>query len=209
VRSPQKRVFVVLIILLLGGLTWALFQQDAILNLFRGEPYSEGKPLSHWERQLREGSRRERIEAMVRIQDVAPRAKSAVPALVAVVVENHDKNESDALTMLHFAAETLGEIGPEARSAISALKTAYQGTHLPGKRYIVDALAKIDADEAVRILKADLKADSWVLRERAAQELGKRPALARKAADDLRKAANDENAEVRQAAEAALRSASQ
>jgi HEAT repeat protein len=81
------------------------------------------------------------------LEAIGPQAREAIPALVEVLIEGWC-GQSERL----FAAELLGNFGPEARSAVSALEAAHKDDPDPGVRAAaLEALKKTTSGGATEV----------------------------------------------------------
>jgi HEAT repeat protein len=123
-----------------------------VLVLGADEPMAEGKPLSHWIKQLEEGGPQDRERAAKAVLSLGPKGAPAVPALAKALKE--DKVEG----VRRASAQALGKIGPSAKAAVPALADALQDKSRIVSNFSAQALGAIgsDAKEAVPALVATL-----------------------------------------------------
>jgi hypothetical protein len=108
---------------------------------------------------LRRGTATARIEAAFALGRLGPAASGAVASLIEVVEEAEPRKGSDALRMsddpfeaayidtspASAAADALGDIGPDARSALEALRRASSAKDASLRRAASEAAVRIEA----------------------------------------------------------------
>jgi HEAT repeat protein len=152
------------------------------------------------------GDKKEEVarEAAIALANIGPGAKEAVPALVAGLQQGGRPN---AYAMVY----ALGKIGPDAAAAEPVLTDLLENTDR--KLALASAWALVHirpgrevAAKTVPVLMAGLQSDMPLARQGAAEALGELGPLAGQAASALKKATEDEDKGVREAAAKALAS---
>ncbi len=130
-------------VLLLGLLILWLDPTRVLMGKLAGDPFLDGRPLRYWVGELKDKLPSTRRDAVVKIRQMGPAAKSAVPALAQVL------SDPDAGVRV-VAAMALGDLGENARSAVPALLVATQDREPFIRKAAQDALKNIDPQEAAR-----------------------------------------------------------
>jgi hypothetical protein len=198
-------MLILALLLVVGWIAAGKSFQNKVITWVYGEPYVEGKPMSYWVAQLKSDSHMERLEALIRLEDLEEYAKPAIPELVAYLERTQNSAEGDHMGERIRALKILGSFGEASRSATSAVKQARLHGVLPEWPVAADALVMIDEEEAYKVLHDELESESATRREYAAQDLARHSKLAQRAESALRKASYDPNEKVRDAASEALR----
>jgi HEAT repeat protein len=108
------------------------------------EPTFQGRPLSHWLKQLEApevGARRDAIAALAAL---GPDAAAAVPALLKALDDDDTQVRRGAIT-------ALGRIGPKARAAVPALTQALEDKNRDYRFLALRALAGIGPESGLGI----------------------------------------------------------
>lgn len=191
------------------------------------EPVYEGKLLHDWIETLRAGNADVRLGAALRLEEIGPDAKPAVPQLIEAL-------KDDDTRVRQCAASALGAIGPEAKAAVPhlaamlpeedcgseagyalgkigepalpALLEALKGEDGEARLHAAAALGDMGpkAKAAVPLLIARLMDSHEHMRFCVARVLGKIGPDARAAENPLRDALEDKDPKVRVAAMFAL-----
>ena len=194
---------------LIAALKHERFRVDVIYALGRIGP-AAAPATDELAKLVQDKSSRTANEAIIALGKIGPGAKDAVPALIKVLQQAEDRDMTFAPS-----AFALGKIGPAAVSADSVLLK-----HLESKDDRVRvlsgwALAQIDpgsaevASKAVPVLAAGLGLTEVAYRVLSAEALGGFGPLGKSAAEDLKKAASDEDKELQEAAAKALKAVEQ
>lgn len=110
-----------------------------------GEPRFEGRPLSFWHKELREGSDMARSRAAHALGQMAPAGRHVIPDLIA-------RLQDDPPYVRVEAAAALGKFGAQAKAAVPALSELYQKERIkPVRDAVGDALLRIDPEAAARL----------------------------------------------------------
>ncbi len=146
-----------------------------------------------------------RREAAIALAKIGPAAKAAVPELIRLV-------QTPEGPAVYAACYALGRIGPAAIEAKPALSQALAGKDETLSAIAAWALAQIDpkctvtAPKSVPVLVRALSDHDARIRQQAAAALQCLGTLAKEALPALEKATQDENEQVRAAAQQAIRS---
>lgn len=124
----------------------------------------------------------------------------SIASLIDILENDRDRDARIA------AAGALGEIGPKAKAAIPALRSALKGDGKAGWWVAADALGKIGSAEVVPALMEGLASPDEGIRGASIKSLGSLGDIAKPALAALEKARQDDaRAEIRAAAADALR----
>src|SRR5262249_47570326 len=128
--------------------------------------------------------------------------KEAVPALIAVLRQDHDLDEQNKVVR-RFAAEALGKMG---REAVPSLVATLQDVRAFVRMYAAIALGQIgpEAEEAIPALIAALRDRDSSVRTRTVAALGKTGPRAKDGMPALIAALKDRDPEVSRSAATAL-----
>jgi HEAT repeat protein len=143
-------------------------------------------------------------EAALSLARIGPAAKDAVPTLTRALQRTESSNS-------YAVVYALGSIGPDAASAEPALSGLLKSPDR--KLALVSAWALVQicpaaevSEKTLPVLVAGLGADMPLARRGAAEALGRLGSLAKEAIPALKKAANDKDSAVRDAAAKAVQS---
>jgi len=148
---------------------------------------------------LKDSDRIVRDQAIAKLGERGPAARSAEPALIELL-----KTEK-GLSVRSRAAWALGRFGPAAKNAVPALIDALTDKHVTIRANSATALGRIGSETAVGPLIVALDDPHSEVRAMAAQALGRFGPRARAAVPALRRLSDDKSQRVRKFATEALR----
>jgi HEAT repeat protein len=102
------------------------FGSDSPGKVPKGEPGAADRPVGAWILDLRNGPDAKRVTALARLGELGPKAREAVPDLVAALSHPEER-------IRNLAVEALGSVGPGAKAAAPALRNVFQ---VPGESYL-------------------------------------------------------------------------
>jgi HEAT repeat protein len=103
------------------------------------EPLYHGKPLAYWKQELTSKETVARYRAAAVFRDLGPKAKVALPELIACL---HD----DELRIIFLSAAALGNIGPDAKDAVPHLLELLKDDRPRIRETVEEALKEINAE---------------------------------------------------------------
>jgi HEAT repeat protein len=113
----KKWSVIVVMLLLLAGVAAVLEPTGVLRGLLRSERFYQGRPTNYWERVLLDKAPGRSTNA---VQQLADGGADAVPVVLEIWQRHRPGDGSDAELRLD-AAQILGQIGPDAATALTAL----------------------------------------------------------------------------------------
>jgi HEAT repeat protein/S1-C subfamily serine protease len=152
---------------------------------------------------LAAGDSRERLKAILALQDMGAGAQIAVPSLVPVLAKDSDP------VIRRAAGNALDAIGPPAKADLGVVLQALKSSNTEARQYAARTLAssgigEVPPADAVPILGAALKDSDAAVRKNVALALGNLGPQARGVVTDLLDQLKDSDAEARKAAVVAV-----
>lgn len=106
-------------ILVVGALCAFPTTRYFLFGLLKSEPFENGRPMSYWIDELKDGDAARREEAAATLGSMVPKPKVAVPALVQVIRDDDPKVRRAAIA-------ALGRLGPDAQDSVPVLLQVYE-----------------------------------------------------------------------------------
>lgn len=215
----MKKLVVVFLVILLAVALGTPFCRYGILGLVRGESFYQGRPTSYWRGVVKDRAVRllytslapppptffeetqEYLKRLLTKEVEIPPSKKDLAAL-PVYIDLLGDEDAD---VRWYAAWTIGNMGPLAKTAIPRLSSLLQDDNSLIRHSTVHAIASIEGREGVDLVLSLMKDQEPPVRRRVANLLGESGQKSEAVLSALREALNDPDEQVRVEAAQALK----